>query len=239
MTARTRRRLTFSVVLALLVVPVETWLVPVARTPNQQQAAFEWAATLSAADATQASDQIEHFPPVYRRALMSVLSADNRSAVWRAHFQKYLLSHPNLTPAQLALLQDAIDVAGPGAFAPPVNEDIKTRIGKDFNQAIVLLGPVDAADLFVTLGPKTVASNALPFRQQIADRIRAWRVVNADYPDCNCNIDIDTCDIEPDPWLQCSELYTCNFILSWPMCGPLWSWACTGWCKIIQWPPAN
>ena len=47
---------------------------------------------------------------------------------------------------------------------------------------------------------------------------------------------MDTCDLVPDPWLQCSELYSCNFDLNWPMCGPFWSWACTGWCKIIRWP---
>jgi hypothetical protein len=20
------------------------------------------------------------------------------------------------------------------------------------------------------------------------------------------------------------------------MCGPLWAWACTGWCKVMRWP---
>jgi hypothetical protein len=54
--------------------------------------------------------------------------------------------------------------------------------------------------------------------------------------DCNCNIEIDTCDLMPNPWLKCSELYSCNFDLDWPMCGPLWSWACTGWCKVTRWP---
>ena len=52
--------------------------------------------------------------------------------------------------------------------------------------------------------------------------------------------DLDTFPVkstlEVCPWLECSELYTCNFDLDWPMCGPLWSWACTGWCKIIRWP---
>jgi hypothetical protein len=236
MTPSTRRRLTVSLVLALLVLPVETLLVPIARTPNQATAAIEWAARLSAADVQQAGDQIEDYPPVYRRALMGVLGPQYRSVVWRAHFQKYLDSHPNLTPAQIAVVQDAIDLAGPGTFAPPISDAVKDRIGKVFHEATAILGPEDTADLFVTLGPKTLRKNALPISQQIADRIRSWRVVNAEYPDCTCNIDIDTCDLVPDPWLECSEMYTCNFDLSWPMCGPLWSWACTGWCKIIRWP---
>ena len=234
--SRTRHRLTFSLVLALLVLPVETILVPVARTPDQRVAAAQWAATLSAADAQQASDQIEDYPAVYRRALMGVLGPDNRALVWRAHFRKYLRTHPDLTPAQVALIQDAIDVATPGAFAPPLSDDIKERIGSIFKQATALLGPEDTTDLFVNLGPKNPRRNALSVVQQVADRVRTWRVVSAEYPDCNCNIDIDTCDLVPDPWLECSELYTCNFDLDWPMCGPLWSWACTGWCKIIRWP---
>jgi hypothetical protein len=225
-------------VLALLVLPIETLLVPVARTPTQAAAATHWAATLSAADLQQAGDQIEDYPAVYRRALMGVLAPDNRAIVWRAHFRKYLRSHPNLTPAQVQVVQEAIDAAGPGAFAPPVSDEVKERIGKVFHDANALLGPADAADLFVNLGPKNVTKkNALPVSQQIADLVRSWRIVNAEYPDCNCNIDIDTCDLEPNPWLECSELYTCNFDLSWPMCGPLWSWACTGWCKILRWPP--
>lgn len=236
MTPQSRRRLFVSLVLALLVLPVETLLVPVARTPDQRLAATQWAATLSAADAQQASDQIEDYPAVYRRALMGVLAPEYRSIVWRAHFRKYLSAHPELTPAQVALVQDAINVASPAAFAPPVNDEVKEAIGRIFRAANQVLGPEAATDLFVNLGPKQPVRNALPISQQIADSIRSWRVVNAEYPDCNCNIDIDTCDLEPDPWLECSELYTCNFDLTWPMCGPLWSWACTGWCKIIRWP---
>ena len=91
----------------------------------------------------------------------------------------------------------------------------------------------------MTLGPKqSLKANALPLRQQLADNLRSWRVVRAseDPIECNCNIEIDTCDLMPNPWLACSELYTCEFDQTWPMCGPLWSWACTGWCKIIRNP---
>jgi hypothetical protein len=100
---------------------------------------------------------------------------------------------------------------------------------------------VAATELFVTLGPKEpVGENPLPLAQRLADSVRSWRVVSAapkeDTATCNCNIDIDTCDVMPDPWLKCSELYTCDFDLNWPMCGPLWCWACTGWCKIIRFP---
>ena len=93
-----------------------------------------------------------------------------------------------------------------------------------------VLGKDAASELLVTLGPADPgALNALPLRQRLADSVRSWRVTSARRTDCNCNIDIDTCDIGMEDWLQCSELFTCDFDLSWPMCGPLWSWACTGW----------
>ena len=98
------------------------------------------------------------------------------------------------------------------------------------------MGPQATNELFVTLGPANVGDrNRLPVTQQIADRMRSWRTASAAAVGCNCNIDIDTCDfLDPDPWLVCSEQYTCKFDQTWPMCGPLWSWACTGWCKIVR-----
>jgi hypothetical protein len=120
--------------------------------------------------------------------------------------RRYLRTHAKLSPAQVSVLQDALEVLSPEAFAPPVSPDVKESISKIFNEAIVVLGPKAADELFVTLGPKKLErANALPWRQQLADRVRGWRNVSAEYPDCNCNIDIDTCDLEPDPWLQCSS----------------------------------
>lgn len=236
MTSQTRRRVTIASVLALLTLPVEVLMLPVARTPDARAAAVSWAASLSAANLQSASDQIEDFPPNYRRAIMGILQPVDRSRVWRAHFRKFLQQHGALSPAQQQVVLDAMALATPDAFAPPVRDDVKQQIQTVFNETLQLLGPEAASDLFVTIGPKTPSANALPIAEQIADRVRGWRTANAQFPDCNCNIDIDTCDLEPDPWLQCSELYTCNFDLHWPMCGPFWSWACTGWCKILRWP---
>jgi hypothetical protein len=236
MTSQTRRRVTIAAVLALLTLPVETLILPVARTPDARAAAVLWAASLSAADLQSASGQIEDFPPNYRRAIMGVLDPDARSRVWRAHFRKFLQQHRALSRAQQQVVLDAMNLASSDAFAPPVRDDLKAQIQDAFNDTVAQLGPDAANDLFVMLGPKTPAVNALPIAEQIADRVRGWRTANAQFPDCNCNIDIDTCDLEPDPWLQCSELFTCNFDLHWPMCGPFWSWACTGWCRILRWP---
>jgi len=237
MTNRTRRRLTFCLVLGLITLPAEAMMFPVAMTPDPRVAATHWVDGLSSSALHAAAHNIQNYPALYRRAIMADLAPADRSDVWRTQFRGYLAAHPELSAAQQAVLHDAIEAASPEAFAPPVTAEAKARIGDVYGRALKVLGPQVASELFVTLGPKTLQhASALPITQRVADQLRSWRTVNAGFPDCNCNIDIDTCDVVPDPWLQCSELYTCNFDLTWPMCGPLWSWACTGWCKMIRWP---
>lgn len=237
MTASTRSRLMFCLVVGLIALPAEALLLPVARTPNPVTAAVQWSATLDTAELREAAGNIEAYPAVYRKAIMGALTPADRSTAWRKFFQDYIDSHPSLTKDQLAVLRDAIDVASPEVLGGTASADARKRVSDVFAKAQTVLGPNAAKELFVTLGPKEpVGANALPYTQQLADRLRSWRVVNADVIGCNCNIEIDTCDLLPDPWLACSELYTCEFDLTWPMCGPLWSWACTGWCKVIRWP---
>jgi hypothetical protein len=240
MTASTRSRLMLCLVIAIITLPAEALLLPVARTPNPAAAAAEWTASLSPAELREAAADIHAYPGLYRRAIMGALSPADRSDAWRGYFRTYLTSHPSLSAEQAAVLQEAIEVASPEAFTHPVPDAVKDRIGRVFAKSEALLGKAAATELFVTLGPKEPAGrNALPLTQRLANQIRSWRVASANEEDpiyCNCNIEIDTCDLMPDPWLKCSELYTCEFDLEWPMCGPLWCWACTGWCKIIRWP---
>jgi hypothetical protein len=210
-------------------------LLPVARTPDIAEAAAEWTADLSAAELVSASLEIDAYPLPYRRSIMNRLDATDRSTAWRAHFQRFLEQNRELGREQVAVVQQAIDLASPEVFDPPVRPEVKDQVAKLFAKATQLLGGKAANELFVSLGPQSgVRRNALPITQQLADRIRSWRVASADVPDCNCNTTIDTCDIEPNPWLECSEQYTCNIDATWPMCGPLWCWACTGWCKVIR-----
>jgi hypothetical protein len=240
MSAPTRNRLMMCLVIGLITLPAEALLFPVARTPNAGVAAAEWTASLDPADLRAAATNIDAFPAPYRRAIMTALDPVDRANAWRGYFHSYIAAHPELTPEQLAVLDESMDVITPASFTVPVSADVRDRIGKAFGHAQQALGVPAATELFVTLGPKQLKkANALPLMQQLGDRLRNWRVVSAAAPeplDCNCNIDIDTCDLEPDPWLICSEQYTCTFDLTWPMCGPLWSWACTGWCKIVRWP---
>ena len=243
MTASSRSKLMFALIIGLITLPAEALLLPVARTPNASVAAVEWAASLDSSELRNAASHIETYPGLYRKAIMATLSPADRSETWRGYFREYAESHPELNAEQRALIQDAIDIASPDVFKPPVAPAVKERIGKLFTKAETLFGKVAANELFVTLGPKEISgANPLPLTQRLADTVRSWTVVSAskgsnnDPVYCNCNMDIDTCDVLPDPWLKCSELYLCEFDLDWPMCGPLWCWACTGWCKIIRFP---
>jgi hypothetical protein len=247
MSASTRNRLMMCLVIGLITLPAEALLFPVARTPNPAVAAAEWTASLDPTELRAAASNIDAYPSPYRRAIMTALAPADRAQAWRGHFHAYIAAHPELTADQLAALRESIDVITPDAFAVPVASELRDRIGKAFAHTQQALGVPAATELFVTLGSKELKkASALPLTQRIADTLRSWRVVSASASDstasivdCNCNIDIDTCDLEPDPWLICSEQYTCEFDLSWPMCGPLWSWACTGWCKVIRWPWEN
>ncbi len=237
MTPVTRRRLTLCLVVAALTLPIEAVLLPVAWNPDPNAAAARWVDGMEPAQLRLAAYEIDRYPAHYRRAMLSALTPDDRATAWQAQFDRYVSAHPGLSAEQLSVVQDARALLTADAFTPPLSPDLRDRIDATFKRATDVLGDEGAKELFVTLGPADPgAANALPLRQRLADSVRSWRVASARRTDCNCNVEIDTCDIGPDPWLACSELYTCEFDLSWPMCGPLWSWACTGWCKIIEWP---
>lgn len=237
MTASTRSRLMVLAIVGLITIPAEAMLLPVARTPDASAAAVEWAAGMDRDELVAAANEIDAYPALYRRAIMGALTPEDRSNAWRQFLQRHIDTHPTLTTAQVAVLKDAIDVASPEAFTVSMPAPLRARISEVFTKATTALGPKAATELFVTLGPKELTrANALPLTQRVADQVRSWRVVNAGMSECNCNIEIDTCDLLPDPWLQCSEQFTCTFDLEWPMCGPLWSWACTGWCRVLRWP---
>ena len=235
MTASTRSRLMVCAIVGLITIPAEALLLPVAKTPNAAEAAIEWTASLDTEELRAAAAEIEAYPVHYRRAIMGALSPEDRSDAWRLFFENYLTQHPELTGEQVAVIRDVHALATADVFRSTMSPELKTRIGDVFAKAQKVLGATASNELFVTLGPKQMQrASALPYRQQLADRVRAWRTVSADAGDCNCNIEIDTCDLLPDSILRCSELFTCDFDLRWPMCGPLWSWACTGWCRLAR-----
>src|SRR5215203_2812086 len=115
MTASTRSKLMFTLIIGLIALPAEALLLPVARTPNASVAALEYAASLDPAELRSAATHIETYPGLYRKAIMASLSPADRSDTWRGYFRKYADSH-TLNAEQLAVIQEAIDLASPEAF---------------------------------------------------------------------------------------------------------------------------
>src|SRR6187549_2911234 len=100
MTASTRSRLMFCLVLGLITLPAEALLFPVARTPNASKAAIEWTSSLDPAELREAASNIDAYPALYRRAIMTALPAADRSAAWREFFQDYIDAHPGMNAEQ-------------------------------------------------------------------------------------------------------------------------------------------
>ena len=72
-------------------------------------------------------------------------------------------SHPSLSRDQVAVIEDAIDVASPDAFTAPVSAAHKAEIARVFEKTEAVLGKAAATELFITLGPKTITgANPLP-----------------------------------------------------------------------------
>ena len=96
MTTRTRGRLMVCLTLALVALPVEALILPVAMTPEPAEAAREFTAAMSPVELAAAAAEIDAYPAVYRRAIMQELSADARADVWRGRFEAYLELAPRL-----------------------------------------------------------------------------------------------------------------------------------------------
>ena len=72
--------------LALVALPVEALILPVALTPEPAEAARAFTAAMSPDELAAAAAEIDAYPAVYRRAIMQELSDDARADVWRGRF---------------------------------------------------------------------------------------------------------------------------------------------------------
>jgi hypothetical protein len=235
MTSRTRRRLQVCLILGLVALPVEALILPVAMTPDPAAAAVAFASAMSPEELQAAASQIDAYPATYRRAILQSLSPGQRADVWRTQMQSYLASHPNLTASQAAVVRDGLALVSPALLSGKLDASMRAEVSEVFARAQAELGPRAAKELFMMLGPTAPGrASALPLTQRLADSVRSWRASSAQgLSDCNCNMTMDTCDLVPEPWLECSQLYDCEIDTTWPMCGPFFCWACDGWCKII------
>lgn len=225
MTALGRRRIWFACLVILFTVPAESILLRALAASSTTQAAQQWASSLSSADLTTASAQVEAYPFTYRKAIMTALPAAQRAAVWQRHVQSYIDAHGELSDEAVTLLRSTIALITPDAVSggTSANRDVSTAAA----QIQALLGR-DAADyLLYRLGPKDAQTvSALPIREQLANFVRQQFSAIASIDDCDCATSWGC-----DGANSCDGNATCDPDNSWPMCGWLWNDPCNGLCK--------
>jgi hypothetical protein len=225
MTAKTRRRVVVCAIAVGFALPTETVLLRAIATPDSSDAAQLWVSESSAAQLQAAASEVEQYPFAYRRAIMRALSPADRAAVWQRHFARYLVNHPELDPAVVAMLNDAAALATPDAFSNPTDE-ARAAIRAMAEEVQVVLGAAEADDLFYRLGPPDPASWwGLPAMQQMSDFVRRVFVVDARDDDCDCNLSFGC-----EGAATCSSGVSCTPDETWPMCGWFWNQVCNGFC---------
>lgn len=228
MTTRTRRRLFFCAVIAVLTLPAELILLK-AVSVDSVTASAQWVGDLQESSLLRAADEIQNYPLQYRKDIMKRLTAEQRRDVWVDHIATYRDARPELSSEQVDALNAAI-AAAEATFANPGDETrAATRVVAERVQE--LFGADVAEYLMYRLGNKTTLMlvSALPWHQKLADSVRERFVVQADGAgDCWCNADFG-CDLLALTW--CDGAVTCTVDNNWPACGWFWDEPCDGVCK--------
>jgi hypothetical protein len=155
-------------------------------------------------------DEFVLYSMAYRRAIFSELTPEQKSRLWREHFDRYLASHPHLTAEQVEAIQQAIALASPATYAAQAGGE--EGAGEAFNQlkrdVVAAFGKDESRLLFATLGPvesRYADSNTMAV---------IW---------CNCSIYDDWC------WGSCIKTSPSSCVIK-PGCGFLGFSTCNGQC---------
>jgi hypothetical protein len=209
-----------------LTLPIEAVLLRALST-STQQAARDWASSLSADQAAAAGARIQALPFAYRRAVMRVLNPTQRAEVWQSHIENYLAENKGLDASTQALLKNAAALATPQVFASATQAE-RSEMTIIAEQIAVVLGRDEADYLLYRLGPKDVkVASGLPVSERLAEFVRGTFVVQADIEDCDCSTAFG-CDAPS----HCDGNQTCIKDDEWPMCGWWWNQECNGLCMM-------
>lgn len=230
MTPSTRRLVFASLLIVLVTIPAEVILLRALVTPSQNQAVREWADGLSESALDRAAGQIQSYPLLYRREIMRALPNEKRSAVWRAHLDGYLQTHPQLDGAAVGLIRTASSVLTPDLFAGPTDEK-RSALHAVAEQLVATIGQEEAEYLLYRLGPRdgTFASFE-PMAMRLSNTVRGMFIASAQMYDCDCNLYWGCFSWQ----LSCSDGITCKIDDQWPMCGWAWTDPCDGIC-VMGW----
>ena len=231
----TRRRLIVCAAVAVLALPAEAALVASISAPGSDDAAREWAESLSDNDLQDAAQRIQDFPYFYRRAIMTALEPDERAATWRRYLAGYASTHA-LDPASRLVISRAVRAMTPEVFDDGAPADQLAELSAVFDIGVGLFGRRTAIDLFMRLGPDDGSFAALPVSERVAASLRDWLNVHAESPDCDCTTAFGaSCDAAGLTGAEvCSAASGCEPDVTWPMSGVAWSFPANGICTTAQ-----
>ncbi|MYW00085.1 bacteriocin fulvocin C-related protein [Streptomyces sp. SID3343] len=179
-------------------------LIATAQTPALAQSAHVRASAwveANMADLPRDYAEIARHPLPYRKAIHRVLTPRERSRVWADHLRWYRAGHPDLTPAQNRIVDDAFAVVTTGLASGTAPREELHALGRSAREAF---GPDEAAALLSTLGPVPAqASTAAACTCSTVDPYCSWLF------DCGTRI---RCTRVPND------------------CGTLWNEDCNGTC---------
>ncbi|MET9915148.1 bacteriocin fulvocin C-related protein [Streptomyces sp. NPDC006476] len=197
--------------------------------------AARWVRANSARLPTAYEDFVS-YPMPYRRAIFAVSPPAVRTALWAKHFEDYRKAHPGLSPAQVAVIDDAAQLA-PRVITTGKNRDLRALRALAAT-AVSLFGAQEARALLGTLGPRELPHESARTAPQLFSQVSsqmssraaggtlapsgaAWWC-EATGPDCDTNCEAIT---------GCSDA-TCYgpCVCSSSGCGDLWLDSCNGLC---------
>lgn len=165
------------------------------------------------------------YPMSYRRAIFNASSPAVRADLWTKHFEHYRKTHPALSPAQVAVIEDAERLA-PRVLMTGKDQKALRALAAS---AVSVFGVHEARALLATLGPQESpqesAHKAPQGSMQAAAGTRARSV------DLWCEPTGPDCDTNCESITGCSE-GTCYgpCVCSSSGCGDLWLRECNGLC---------
>jgi hypothetical protein len=233
----TRRRLAVCAAAAVLALPAEAVLLAsMSRAQSNDDAAREWTESLNAGELQDAAQRIQEFPYYYRRAIMTALEPDERSAAWRRYLTNYAATH-SLDPASRLVIRRAIAAMTPEVFDDGAPADQLAELSSVFDIGVGLFGRRTAIDLFMRLGPDDTGVEslaALPFAERVNARLRGFFNVHAENADCDCTTVFGaSCDVAGLTSAEvCAAATGCEPDVSWPMSGVAWAFTANGVCSV-------
>ena len=108
-------------------------------------------------------DELGRLPWAYRRVVLGELPPATRSALFQTHYERYALAHPDMSPAQRAVLDRAKELMTPDVYAlPRESPEWKTRIGAPQaeleRQARAVFDRTELMRIFAMIGPEDPVS---------------------------------------------------------------------------------